>query len=324
MISSWCFHKILFAFDEYCILNADIKFIEKPTPSEISTAFASSSSSSLITNEGSNSILTQPYALKNTNIETDEKTFLDTRKLSRNMILILLTFFYADKIDEQLSNYGDVNFCDWGIYLPIFECCFGIIMTSFFIICGKGGKANENAFLIKPWRIVMPALMFFLVMFFISIAKILLVHKGLKVFCDNLTENIPTISCYDAMNAFAVLSIDYEPNDYLIALYVMDWVIFSLWLFLAIIMLIRIIFVIDFQLVRVSIKTCEFENTNVHERSAFKVVEQPNFNLKNFDEAVVDVKYEELEQDTNLNDSITNDSSYDKDDNKEREIDNRK
>lgn len=142
---------------------------------------------------------------------------------------------------------------------------------SFFIICGKGGKSSERSFLMQPWRIVIPALIFFLVMFVVTIVEIRVLHNGLGVFCDNLTKNDPTTSCYEAMNAFVIVPIDYDPSIHYIALYTIDWVIFALWFFLAAIMLIRIIFVIDFQLVRVTIRTCEYENTN--ERSTFKFAE---------------------------------------------------
>lgn len=179
-------------------------------------------------------------------------------------------FFHAGKIDENFSNWGENTQCDWSLYLPIFQCCFGIIMTSFFIICGKGGKSNEHSFLMQPWRIVIPALIFFLFMFIISILQIHILHGGMNVFCDNLTQNDQNISCYDALNAFVISPVDYETNNYYIALQILDWVIFSLWLFLATIMLIRIIFVIDFQLVRVTIRTCEYDNAS--EKSAFKVV----------------------------------------------------
>lgn len=147
-------------------------------------------------------------------------------------------------------------------------------MTTFFVICGKGGKSDEGSFLTQPWRIVIPALLFFLVMFCISIINLTLVNKGMDVFCESLTKSIQSINCDDALNAFALIAIDYEPQMFHHILYFINWTIFGLWLFLAAIMFIRIAFVIDFQLVRITVRTCEYEDTN--ERSAFRVMETTN------------------------------------------------
>jgi hypothetical protein len=76
------------------------------------------------------------------------------------------------------------------------------------------------------------------------------------------------------MNAFKIKSgDDIEPDVFYILLYTINWVVFGLWLFLVVVMVLRVIFVIDFQLVRVTIKTCEYENAN--ERSSFRVIESP-------------------------------------------------
>lgn len=50
-----------------------------------------------------------------------------------------------------------------------------------------------------------------------------------------------------------------------------NYISFSIWLLSLIVLLARIIFVIDFQLVRVTIKTVEYEKTN--ESTVYQVVE---------------------------------------------------
>lgn len=62
-----------------------------------------------------------------------------------------------------------------------------------FLICGHGGKSNSHSFLPQPWRIVIPALLFFLLMFFVGMNVLVKVHEGTDVFCASLVEHVPLL-----------------------------------------------------------------------------------------------------------------------------------
>lgn len=149
-------------------------------------------------------------------------------------------------------------------------------MTVMFIICGKGGKSEPNSFLPQPWRIVTPAIVFFLVMTILSIVHLVIVQGGMRVFCECFKQQMPHTSCDDALNHFkmpkkteATFGLDLPPGVFHKLLTGFDYAAFGLWLTSLLLLLARIIFVIDFQLVRVTVKTVEYENAK--KSSTFKV-----------------------------------------------------
>lgn len=173
-----------------------------------------------------------------------------------------------------MSAWGKKSSCDFGVYIPICQSCFAIIMAVMFIMCGRGGKTEPNAFLPQPWRIVSPALIFFLVMTIVSIVNLVLIQSGMSTFCESFERHLPDVSCDVAMNRFKTVSIDelkVWPGVLRQMLSWFNYISFSIWLLSLIVLLARIMFVIDFQLVRVTVKTIEYEKAN--ETSLYQVVE---------------------------------------------------
>lgn len=152
-----------------------------------------------------------------------------------------------------------------------------------FVICGKGGKGDENSFLTAPWRIVSPALVFFVIMTILSLINLIIVENGLSQFCDSFNENFNSLGCTLSINRFMTAPVeDYSivpPGAIRIVLSTFNYIAFFSWLSSALLLIARIIFVVDFQLVRVTVKSVEYENS---ENSSFKVVqveeEQPDSN----------------------------------------------
>lgn len=147
-------------------------------------------------------------------------------------------------------------------------------MATMFIMCGRGGKTEPNAFLPQPWRIVSPALVFFLVMTILSIVNLVIVQNGMKTFCASFQEHSPDVSCNVLMNRFTLVPIDklkLSPGVLYEMLSWFNYTSFSIWLLSLIVLLARIIFVIDFQLVRVTVKTIEYEKAN--ESTVYQIVE---------------------------------------------------
>ena len=143
-----------------------------------------------------------------------------------------------------------------------------------FIICGKGGKTEPNSFLPQPWRIVTPALIFFLVMTILSIVNLVIVEKGMSDFCKSMEIKVPDIGCDVAINRFKSTVIDSDnlsPSTYYTLLTSFNYTTFGIWVLSLLVLLARIIFVIDFQLVRITIKTIEYEKAN--ETTKFQAVQ---------------------------------------------------
>lgn len=136
-------------------------------------------------------------------------------------------------------------------------------MATMLVICGKGGKGEPHAFLPQPWRIVSPALIFFLIMMIFSIANLVIIQSGMKSVCDSFAKNVPDIGCDIALNRYMIVQMDQiklSPSAVYKMLTTFNYTAFSFWLLSLMVMLARIVFVIDFQLVRVTVKTVEYEN----------------------------------------------------------------
>lgn len=178
------------------------------------------------------------------------------------------------KIDDITTVWGKKSTCDFGLYIPIAQSCFGIIVTVMFIICGKGGKADSNSFLPQPWRIVTPAIIFFLVMTILSIVNLVIVQGGLDAFCDSFKPHLPDIDCHVAINRFMVKPLEgmaISPGTNRTLVTVFNYFAFGCWLLSLLVLLARIICVVDFHLVRVTVKTIEFEKAD--ETTSLRVTE---------------------------------------------------
>lgn len=103
-------------------------------------------------------------------------------------------FCFEDAINDKSSEWSKPSTCDYAVYVPIFQSCFGIVAGTMFLICGHGGKSNSQSFLPQPWRIVTPALLFFLIMFFVGMSVLVKVHKGMDAFCASFEEVVPDVS----------------------------------------------------------------------------------------------------------------------------------
>lgn len=139
-------------------------------------------------------------------------------------------------------------------------------MAVMFAICGKGGKSDPHSFLPQPWRIVSPALVFFLVMTILSLVNLVIVQNGMESFCQSFKQQLPDVSCDIAMNRFMLVPFDsmkVSPGVLYKVLTSFNYGTFGLWLLSVIVLLARIVFVIDFQLVRVTLKTFEVETESL-------------------------------------------------------------
>lgn len=115
--------------------------------------------------------------------------------------------------------------------------------------------------LTKPWRLVMPATIFFCIMMILSITHASLLASHLSNLCDQLQEAMikdpnSKISCGYLIEEFSLISADaLMPGSNYNVLQVAITVKAILWLLALIIMALRVIFAADFQLLRMSVET---------------------------------------------------------------------
>ncbi|CAO1423428.1 unnamed protein product [Diamesa tonsa] len=252
LVVSFSVVKLNDAFDNQCILEAHVNFMEK-TPVENTEENNSVAAAAL-----SSYILNEPLAdISNETYENENDIFMKTHV-----------------INDKSSEWSKASICDFPVFIPIFQACFGIVAGTMFLICGHGGKSSSQSFLPQPWRIVTPALLFFLIMFCVGISVLVKVHRGMNDFCASFEEVVPDVSCAVAMNNFMLVSIDKVvslPGDIYKVLISFSWIMMSSWFLAFIVMVIRIIFVIDFQLVRVTVKTLEFDKDD-NKAKKYKIV----------------------------------------------------
>lgn len=173
-------------------------------------------------------------------------------------------------IDQANSIWGTKERCQYVIFTPLVEAIFATIWLSIFITCGHGGRGIETMF-INPWRIVFPATIFFLIMTICSVAHVAVLFHQLKDLCAQFAATMHHVSP-STDNSDCALLIDYfSPNR----MRTEEMLFFSprytvmkfscyiktaAWTAALSLMLTRIWFAADFQLIRVSIGTSDSDD----------------------------------------------------------------
>ncbi|KAG5670488.1 hypothetical protein PVAND_000750 [Polypedilum vanderplanki] len=265
IVGSLSLQKIVDNYDNRCILDAKLKFEEKPNKF-ISLARNAEDNNSSPGIRFFKKFLTDSYE----NISPENKNQMYSTKQ--------ISIMDNHQILELNTDWGKDSSCDFAIFIPIFQCCFGIIFLVMFLICDRGGQSSveNHSFLPKPWRIVTPSLLFFLSMTIVSIVNLTNISKGLATFCKSFEENTDEVSCIIAMNHFRLKhDVLIRPAIFYILTIIFSWILLFCWLILTIIMILRIIFVVDFQLIRVTVKTCEFESNDGHNHEVMLTAKEP-------------------------------------------------
>lgn len=282
-------HNIINVFDSRCVLGAQIKLSPVEPSQNVSTSELTSSTVDLA------SFLNQSYAQfiaanDQSEFPTSQAQFL----VESEFFFCNITIFYAnleanhaifiDEINLQETVWGTQSTCDYAIYIPLFQCMFSILMVVMFAICGRGGKADSNAFLPQPWRIVTPALVFNIIMTILAIVTTSLIEGGLSEFCRSLTAPMPDVSCGVAMNRFMFSSIDkvrVPPSVQRQMLTSFGIVNLIFWILAVAVLIARILFVVDFQLIRVTVKTLDPSKVKKKGEKEAKEVKEVRFDAGN-------------------------------------------
>ncbi|KAL0269146.1 UNVERIFIED_CONTAM: hypothetical protein PYX00_006969 [Menopon gallinae] len=154
--------------------------------------------------------------------------------------------------------------CDYCQYSMVSSFIFATIWAAFFLMCGKGGKSNTG--LPQPWRIALPALMFNFMYFVISIVAALEIYNGINVFCETPNDFISDIRLHNC----AILHLYYMAKFKTTMIHLdiaikSAWMTTLSWLLAFVIPLIRILFVIDFKIYKVSVYGADSLNNSNEE-----------------------------------------------------------
>ncbi|XP_053698014.1 uncharacterized protein LOC128744991 [Sabethes cyaneus] len=165
-------------------------------------------------------------------------------------------------IDELTSKWNNQEFCEYLTYTPLFHALIGVIWTALFVMHGPGGKGN-GSIIAKPWRIVFPSFIFFILCAISAMICAWINNDALRTFCKefNKVQISNEIDCAQMIFQFSLQhneQIRPDKNYYLIAIFPWIWV--ASYVIGIITMLLRIILVADFQLIRVVISTIDKEN----------------------------------------------------------------
>jgi hypothetical protein len=109
----------------------------------------------------------------------------------------------------------------------------------------------------KTWQLVLPAIIFFSLMSITSMKYLQNVNEGLNGFCRNFESMMPSLSCASVLNDFQILRRGYTlaAETTFKMTTVCLWVTFLSWSTVAAVMLLRLLFAVDFQLTLVTIST---------------------------------------------------------------------
>ncbi|XP_077300213.1 uncharacterized protein LOC143921006 isoform X2 [Arctopsyche grandis] len=185
------------------------------------------------------------------------------------MELINGTYHPTDlPIDFIKSQWVDMTVCYNALYNPILSAIFGIVWMTFFLMCPKGGKSYSG--LTRPWRIVLPSAVFTLVY---SILCIIVTHHltdGLLEFQEQF-KNVAGIQ--DPKYQYEVNKID----SFVLVTIISSWLYTSSWALGFVVLVLRCVFIADFQLIKVSVqlldKESESEANKVRVESSLKTTE---------------------------------------------------
>lgn len=180
-------------------------------------------------------------------------------------------------IDESNTVWGTALSCDYAIFQPLLEMIFATIWLIIFAVCGHGGQGTDDMFS-NPWRIVFPAAIFFVIMTITTLTHYSLVSYQLAQLCGQLKMIILDVSpntrdtdCAFLMQTFS-LNVTVPQEIFVAPTYTIVNISSVLkvlaWVAAFLIMALRIVFAVDFQLVRVTIGTLNIDDSERSSRES--------------------------------------------------------
>ncbi|EDV53487.1 uncharacterized protein LOC6555047 isoform X1 [Drosophila erecta] len=161
-------------------------------------------------------------------------------------------FLSTMSIDVRATLWNRGSGAQFVYMFPLISEIVAIIWTAMCLIYQTGSK--KSSVLPKPWRIVVPSIVIFSVMSLGSVIYTILTNGYLKRLCGQLRENLtdPTaITCGDAIALLRPIIHDHNvSHDTYLELFRCSYVIsMVLWIVALLVMVLRYVFAVDFQLV---------------------------------------------------------------------------
>ncbi|XP_058060051.1 uncharacterized protein LOC131210776 [Anopheles bellator] len=153
-------------------------------------------------------------------------------------------------IDEYWSSWSNGAYCETLKYMPLLQgiCC--TVWLAMFLTHGPGGIMP------KPWRIVFPSLIFFFGCLVTSVVTASFITQGLSEMCIEFGKVDTGMGCARLVDYFALSKqtpnlVNPDKNFFLTLIFPWIWVGATCLGFL--VSLLRIVLMVDFQLMRVDI-----------------------------------------------------------------------
>ncbi|XP_034486736.1 uncharacterized protein LOC117791166 isoform X2 [Drosophila innubila] len=161
-------------------------------------------------------------------------------------------FLATQSIDTYATLWSQGVGAQFVYAFPLISEIVAIIWTAMCLIFQTGNK--KTSVLPKPWRIVVPSIVIFTLMSLGSTAYTILTNGYLKRLCGNLRQGLTNplaVSCGDAIALLRPLIHEHSvSHDAYLDLFRCSYIIsMVLWILALLVMVLRYIFAIDFQLV---------------------------------------------------------------------------
>ncbi|CAH2045667.1 unnamed protein product, partial [Iphiclides podalirius] len=120
-------------------------------------------------------------------VEEDNATMLTGNETHRLML------------DTSRSLFARDNDCQFAEYMPVMSTIFAAVWITFFTMCPGGGHSRSG--LQRPWRILVPALLFSLILVGLTGHSFIQTNGGIQDFCAAFFNITNTTTCSSA-NAY--------------------------------------------------------------------------------------------------------------------------
>ncbi|XP_058467957.1 uncharacterized protein LOC131440576 [Malaya genurostris] len=90
-------------------------------------------------------------------------------------------------IDEFNSTWSNQDFCEYLVFTPLFHAMISVIWLAIYVMHGPGGE-GIGSIISKPWRIVFPSLIFFMVCGISAFVCATLSSNALAKFCEEFKK----------------------------------------------------------------------------------------------------------------------------------------
>ncbi|CAG9565554.1 unnamed protein product [Danaus chrysippus] len=193
----------------------------------------------------------------------DEKCVLFPKLLSLTSLrqTIIYEFIPDDKeaadrlpVEFLSTQWVEKSACLLPTYVPLVSGIFGLVWTTMFLMCSTGSRVLTG--LQRPWRVLPPVFLFSLAMGGLCIYTTAVTHYGLRELCLKLSEITGSTTCTYTVN---VATLAYERRirgvyqATRLTIY-SAWLHTACWILSALLAFVRVIFAIDFKLVKVTVQ----------------------------------------------------------------------